>query len=123
MVGIDDSGTQGLIFSPMKHVPARRDRQGEHVLAREDGAATIMTSATLATGRSFDYQRSRLGLDLVYPLPVREHPGKEMFDYEKNALVYLEAELPPPVPARQDEFLEGPSSVPRSSASYRAVGP
>lgn len=79
----------------------------EHVLAREDGAATIMTSATLATGRSFDYQRSRLGLDLVYPLPVREHLGKEMFDYATNSLVYLESELPPPVPARQDEFLDG----------------
>jgi ATP-dependent DNA helicase DinG len=91
---------QSWLVEPREVVP-------EHILEREDGAATIMTSATLATGRSFDYQRRRLGFDVTNGLRVREHLGAEMFDYQHNALVYLEEELPPPVPSRTDEFLDG----------------
>jgi ATP-dependent DNA helicase DinG len=90
---------QSWLVEPREVVP-------EHILEREEGAATIMTSATLATGRSFEYQRRRLGFD-VSSVRTREHLGAEMFDYENNALVYLEPDLPPPVPSRVDEFLDG----------------
>jgi ATP-dependent DNA helicase DinG len=91
---------QSWLVEPAEVVP-------EHLLEREEDAATVMTSATLATGRSFDYQRRRLGFDVTHGLRVREHLGAEMFDYATNALVYLEEELPPPVPSRMDEFLRG----------------
>jgi ATP-dependent DNA helicase DinG len=87
------------------------------IVDREDGAATILTSATLAVGRSFDYQRRRLGFDRVPYIPVQEHLGAEMFDYRRNSLVYLESELPAPTPANTERFLEG--AVRRSAELVR----
>jgi ATP-dependent DNA helicase DinG len=58
-------------------------------------APIVLTSATLATSRGFDFVRTRLGLDgdditideLVVPSP---------FDYPANALVYVPRDLPDP---------------------------
>ena len=49
---------QSWLVEPAEVVP-------EAILEREESAATIMTSATLATGRSFDYQRRHLGFDVT----------------------------------------------------------
>jgi ATP-dependent DNA helicase DinG len=59
------------------------------------GAPVVLTSATLATSRGFDFVRARLGLDgdditvdeLVVPSP---------FDYPAHALVYVPRDLPDP---------------------------
>lgn len=56
------------------------------------GIPTILTSATLRVGGSFDYVKKRLGInegvgELVVPSP---------FDYEKNCLVYVPSEMPDP---------------------------
>ncbi len=54
---------------------------------------TIITSATLSTGGTFDYLRKRLGLDLeVADELLVESP----FDYAKQALFYIARDLPEP---------------------------
>lgn len=75
------------------------------ILAREAGARTVLTSATLAEGagrkRSFSYVRKRLGVDL---LPsegetahvVQEFSAGETFDYASNCLIYVERGIDPP---------------------------
>ena len=64
--------------------------------------AAILTSATLASGKSgdvgpkaFAFIRSRLGLD-GDAVEVREEIVASPFDYSKNALLYLPRDLPPP---------------------------
>src|SRR5829696_4530094 len=59
------------------------------VLQRSESAATVLTSATLAVGRSFAYPKGRLGFDR-FDGSVRELRGREIFDYERNSLVYVE---------------------------------
>ena len=51
----------------------------------------ILTSATLRTGREFDYMRSRLGLEYANELAVGSP-----FDYRRSTLVYLPTDIPEP---------------------------
>lgn len=66
----------------------------EHILDRMQ--AVVLTSATLAVGGSFDYVRSRLGIDEAEELQV---PSE--FDYARQSLLYLPRRMPPP---RSPEF-------------------
>ena len=75
------------------------------VLQRSESAATVLTSATLAVGRSFAYPKGRLGFDR-FDGSVRELQGREIFDYERNSLVYVEKNLVPPVYENADLFLD-----------------
>lgn len=58
----------------------------------------ILTSATLTTNKSFDYIKSRLGLDTVSEL-ILDSP----FDYTRQALLYLPQNMPDP---REDSYIE-----------------
>jgi len=89
------------------------------VLQRSEGAATVLTSATLAAGRSFAYPKRRLGFDR-FDGPVHELRGREIFDYGRNSLVYVEKELVPPVYENADLFLE--QSVKRVAELIEASG-
>lgn len=51
----------------------------------------ILTSATLAVGGSFDYIRSRLGVDHTRDVVLPSH-----FDYQRQALFYVPPDLPDP---------------------------
>ncbi len=51
----------------------------------------VMTSATLSTGRSFDYVKERLGFE-----PAAEQILDSPFDYQTQALLYLPEDLPEP---------------------------
>jgi len=51
----------------------------------------VLTSATLAVGRGFDYSRKRLGVDHARELIVESH-----FDYANQAILYLPPDLPDP---------------------------
>jgi ATP-dependent DNA helicase DinG len=53
---------------------------------------TIFTSATLSTNGNFEYIRSRLGLSEK----VLEGIYPSHFDYQKQALMYIPVDLPPP---------------------------
>ncbi|MBN2332570.1 MAG: helicase [Deltaproteobacteria bacterium] len=67
---------------------------------------TIMTSATLAVDRRFDYFLSRVGLDRIVP-------GKKLetlllnspFDYQRQCLLVVPDDLPPPAAAAYPERL------------------
>jgi ATP-dependent DNA helicase DinG len=89
------------------------------VLQRSESAATVLTSATLAVGRSFAYPKGRLGFDR-FDGSVRELQGREIFDYERNSLVYVEKNLVPPVYENADLFLE--HSVRRAAELVEASG-
>jgi ATP-dependent DNA helicase DinG len=70
--------------------------------------STVMTSATLATGDDFRFLKSRLGITA----PRSETGFEEKiigspFNYEKQALLYLENELPPPDGIDNDVFYRG----------------
>jgi len=65
----------------------------ERILERD--GATLLTSATLAVGRSFDYPRKRLGFG-GFRGHVAEFKGREIFDYERNSLCYVADDLPVP---------------------------
>jgi ATP-dependent DNA helicase DinG len=67
----------------------------ETVLKRADDKATVLTSATLAVGKSFEHIRGELGIDFSEST-VLEHLGSEIFDFSKNALVYVANDLPAP---------------------------
>lgn len=60
-------------------------------LTESVSASWVFTSATLAVNQSFDHFSTRLGLDdpqtLIFDSP---------FDYQRNALIYLPADLPDP---------------------------
>jgi ATP-dependent DNA helicase DinG len=66
----------------------------EHILDRMQ--AVVLTSATLAVNGSFDYVRTRLGIDDAEELQV---PSE--FDYARQSLLYLPRRMPPP---RSPEF-------------------
>jgi ATP-dependent DNA helicase DinG len=53
--------------------------------------SVILTSATLAISGSFDYLKSRLGID-----SARELVLKSPFPYEENAAVYVPRDIPDP---------------------------
>jgi len=53
--------------------------------------ATVLTSATLTVEGSFDYVKSRLGIDAAMELRVRSE-----FDYTKQAILYLPRQMPAP---------------------------
>jgi ATP-dependent DNA helicase DinG len=53
--------------------------------------ATVLTSATLAVERSFEYIRGRLGVG-----PAEELRLPSEFDYHRQALLYLPARMPDP---------------------------
>jgi ATP-dependent DNA helicase DinG len=57
----------------------------------------ILTSATLSTGRTFDFIKSRLGV-----IEADELLLDSPFEYAKQAILYLPAELPDP---RSSEFI------------------
>ena len=65
----------------------------EKILERDE--ATLLTSATLAVGRKFEYPKKRLGFD-KFRGPVAEFQGREIFDYEHSALCYVADDLPVP---------------------------
>jgi ATP-dependent DNA helicase DinG len=65
----------------------------EKILERD--GATLVTSATLAVGRSFEYPRKRLGFE-KFGGPVAEFMGREIFDYKRNSLCYVADDLPAP---------------------------
>lgn len=58
----------------------------------------ILTSATLAVGGNFDYLRQRLGLE-----QARECLIASPFDHQRQALLYIPADLPEP---SHDNFVE-----------------
>ena len=53
--------------------------------------AAVYTSATLATGGSFDFMRERLGLQGAGELILKSH-----FDYRRQTALYIAKDLPPP---------------------------
>jgi ATP-dependent DNA helicase DinG len=72
----------------------------------ENVNCAVLTSATLAVGGTFDYLKSRLGLENPRELIVPSH-----FDYETQALLYVPQHLPDVrsvefVPAAAREILE-----------------
>ena len=76
---------------------------------------TVLTSATLTTRRRFDFLRGRLGISA----PELEHSDIEVevsedivlspFDFERQALLAIPTDLPPPVPGQRgfDEATTG----------------
>ncbi len=58
-------------------------------------AAWIFTSATLAVGQKFDHFIAQLGLDRL-PRPPRGCVLPSPFDYSRQALLYLPAQMPEP---------------------------
>lgn len=55
---------------------------------------TVITSATIAVNRKFDYLKSVLGIDDA----IEKIVGSP-FDYERNCMLYIPIDLPEPVPA------------------------
>jgi ATP-dependent DNA helicase DinG len=89
----------------------------EHVLERNGSeAATILTSATLAVGRRFDYPKKRLGFE-SFRGRVQEFSGREIFDYERNALCYVGADLP--APQGRDVEAHTPAVIMRTACLVR----
>jgi ATP-dependent DNA helicase DinG len=76
-----------LTGSPINIAPQLRD----HLFDSETIKSVILTSATLSTQASFDYFRSRVGLDSSAELQVGSP-----FDYQKQCTLYLEVGLPLP---------------------------
>jgi ATP-dependent DNA helicase DinG len=93
---------QSWLVEPAEVFPVEvLDRDGD----AKKPAATILTSATLAAGHSFDYQKKRLGISSARARAV-EFFGREMFDYAANALVYIAGDLPAPTFGNTDAFVE-----------------
>ena len=76
------------------------------------GPVTVLCSATLASGsgegRSLAHPRRDLGVNLLLKTRpgtrLEEHLADEAFDYERNALVYLERGLPEPDRDNAEEY-------------------
>jgi ATP-dependent DNA helicase DinG len=68
----------------------------EHLFGRM--RSTVLTSATLAVGDSFEYLRGRLGIDEACELRV---PSE--FDFARQALLYLPRRMPAP---KSGEFVD-----------------
>jgi DNA polymerase-3 subunit epsilon/ATP-dependent DNA helicase DinG len=63
--------------------------------------ATILTSATLRTGQSFEYIRERLGAEEMVEIALGSP-----FDYRASTLVYLPSDIPEPNQPRYQSMLE-----------------
>ncbi len=67
----------------------------------------IMTSATLTTGNDFDFLKKRLGIiDLLpeFSTGFKERVIGSPFNYRKQTLLYLDKELPRPVPENNEVY-------------------
>jgi ATP-dependent DNA helicase DinG len=64
--------------------------------------STIMTSATLTAGGSFDYLRDRLEI-----VDFEEMSIGSPFDYRRQALLYIEKDLPSPDKDNNASFMKG----------------
>ncbi len=75
---------------------------GKHFLALEKGfESLVMTSATLATGGSFFFFKQRLGIK-----DFKEMIIGSPFNYHKQALLYIDRDLPPPDKENNDLFMK-----------------
>ncbi|MBI3326836.1 MAG: ATP-dependent DNA helicase [Nitrospinae bacterium] len=74
-----------LQASPIDVAEELRERLFSHDLP------IILTSATLSTGRTFDFIKARLGIE-----EAEEHLLDSPFEYARQAMLYLPAELPDP---------------------------
>ena len=87
----------GMIATPLSVAPILADRMfGPDRLA----TSVTLTSATLATAGNFEFARSRIGLTNAIERQI-ESP----FDLQRQALLYVPANMPPPrVGARETEL-------------------
>src|SRR5262249_36330598 len=53
--------------------------------------STVLTSATMTTGKSFHFLKSRLGVGEAREVSVESH-----FDFEEQAMLYLPLKMPDP---------------------------
>jgi ATP-dependent DNA helicase DinG len=65
------------------------DIAGMHIF--DDLETAVYTSATLSTGGTFKYIKGRLGIENAEELILKSH-----FDYERQAVLYIARDLPPP---------------------------
>lgn len=70
--------------------------------------ATMLTSATLAVGKRFDYIAGRLGLDRLEAGRLHTFRADSPFDYREQALVCVPATFPTP---RMDAFQQAVSAL------------
>jgi ATP-dependent DNA helicase DinG len=63
----------------------------------------IMTSATLTSGKSFDFIKERLGLTLVEAARLRQLLLPSPFDYRKQAIIGIPIDIPAP---KKPEYLK-----------------
>jgi len=76
----------------------------------------VFTSATLATGGDLEFFKRRMGISEIredgeiveQPYPVDEHVLPPVFDYEKQAAVYVPRKMPPPT---SDDFTKHVATV------------
>ncbi len=88
-------GGQHNVFlqaTPITVADILRDTLFEHL------ESAVLTSATLAVAGGFEYIRTRLGIQHARELVVQSH-----FDYESQALLYIQPDLPDP---RDPQFVE-----------------
>lgn len=59
----------------------------------------VLCSATLTTNHRFDFFRQRLGLtkELLPDIPITEYAYDSPFDYQKQALLLVPTDMPPPM--------------------------
>ncbi|MBM4359316.1 MAG: ATP-dependent DNA helicase [Deltaproteobacteria bacterium] len=81
-------GSISIASSPVDVGPMLRER----LFSR--GLGVVLTSATLTTGRNFDYLRGRLGLADPLDAPVEELIVEEALDHRTAALLYTPDDLP-----------------------------
>ncbi len=77
-----------LAASPVHVGPLLRDR------LFEQGHAMVLTSASLSVGSSFEFVRSRLGLEELGCAPVDELVVESALDHRRRALLYTPEDLP-----------------------------
>jgi ATP-dependent DNA helicase DinG len=75
------------VCAPVTVAPTLRERLFDRT------RSIVMTSATIATGGTFDYARRQVGLEHT---PVDEIVLESPFDFERQAMLYLPPERPNP---------------------------
>lgn len=95
-VEVNDAHNDATLVAAPLHVSELIERQ-----IIQGRRSAIFTGATLRTGSGFTFIRDRLGLWNVTASTV-ESP----FDYEKNALLYLPADLPEPNQSQYQQAVE-----------------
>ena len=78
----------GIAASPIDVGPILRERLFER------GPAAVLTSASLSAGGSFEFVRSRLGLEQSTFAPTDELVVASALDYQTQALLYTPTDLP-----------------------------